>query len=140
LPLSGYKGIFPPFKFSPRTFASSLVCKPLSRRPFPRNCTKSLHANKSATHHFPLFVSLETSLALPNSLRPSITIQHHHDIAFHNRYVGIGSTGPPTNQHSTTLLKCLTTGEPPSLFDIDRVTYAPGAPPSAMLGIPDQMG
>ena len=74
------------------------------------------------------------------SVLPSITIQHHHYVAFHNRYVGIRSTRPPTNQHPTTLLKCLTTGEPPSLFDMDGVTYAPGAPPSAMLGIPDQMG
>ena len=74
------------------------------------------------------------------SVLPSITIQHHHYVAFRNRYVGIRSTRPPTNQHPTTLLKCLTTGEPPSLFDMDGVTYAPGAPPRAMLGIPDQMG
>jgi hypothetical protein len=71
---------------------------------------------------------------------PAHRVQHRHDVAFHNRYVGIRSTGPPTNQHPTTLLKCLTTREPPSLFDMDGVTYAPGAPPSAMLGIPDQMG
>jgi hypothetical protein len=78
--------------------------------------------------------------ALPNSRCPSITIQHHHDIAFHDRDVGIWRTGPPTNQHPATLLKRLTTGKPPSLFYMHRVTYAPRAPPSTMLGIPDQMG
>jgi hypothetical protein len=78
--------------------------------------------------------------ASPSSRRPGITIQHHHDIAFHDWDVGIWSTRPPTNQHPTTLLKRLTWGKSPSLFYMHRVTYAPRAPPSTMLGIPDQMG
>ena len=49
------------------------------------------------------------------------TSQYQHDVVFRNRYVGIRSTGPPTNQRPTALLKRLLTGEPPSLFDMDGV-------------------
>jgi DNA polymerase III subunit epsilon len=105
------------------TRQAALALEPIARTPSnvqalvrarPRPLPPRVTAAYFFSHHAPR--------AVPSSPRPSITVQHHHDVAFHNRYVGIRSTGAPTNQHPTTLLKCLTTSEPPSFFDMDGVT------------------
>jgi hypothetical protein len=77
------------------------------------------------------FFSHHAPRAVPSSPRSSITVQHHHDVAFHNRYVGIRSTGG-ANQPAPD-----NTPQVPQLLRYGRSNLRPWAPPIAMLGIPD---